>query len=555
MRAFPRVAVGDAWVDPNDVAGFTRGVGQNALTLTVHTFPSTRGVFRRNGRSGNRRVDRTVSFDTLVDLIATRDRLRGECLPGNSLWLDPQNDRKRVMVVVNPHAGNGRGVKVFEKDVAPVLRCAFADYPTRNDEETVNDVSSTPSPSRNESRFDVLITQKRGDAFEHCVRLDLDLYAGVVCVGGDGTVAEVRNGILAQCGDDCELNKKGNLLPVGVVPTGSGNALAKSFSYATHTPCDATSAALAVARGGWCFLDAADFDEVNEESLDEETQNTHQKTKPAMHSLLSLSWGLFADIDIESERCRWLGGARFTAQAVVRILFPRKYKGCVLRFKPLVMRDEESIDADDVEINNNGSSVRAAAARALVKGHALSEIDNTNPEWRTLRLEKGNHIKGVFALNVPWATLAAHAAPGAAFHDGAFDVVVVKTASRLQMLRLLLSFELGGHTEHRAVTYLKCVEFELTPGVSDDGKGGYLVVDGELVSRFGDEKKQEGNDGKKNDSKKLLGNHQSTESGITVKHGSPDSWRVRYGPTKMRVTKGGARVFIAGAGGSAGDAA
>ena len=56
----------------------------------------------------------------------------------------------------------------------------------------------------------------------------------------------------------------------------------------------------------------------------------------AMRSLLSLSWGLFADIDVESERFRWLGGARFTAQAIVRILFPPKYRGATAaRFKPL----------------------------------------------------------------------------------------------------------------------------------------------------------------------------------------------------------------------------
>ena len=79
-------------MDPRDVAGITRGVGPKALTLTVHTFPAKRGLWRRRRREGGKRVDREVSFETVVDLIAARDRLRGECFPANSMWLDPAND-------------------------------------------------------------------------------------------------------------------------------------------------------------------------------------------------------------------------------------------------------------------------------------------------------------------------------------------------------------------------------------------------------------------------------------------------------------------------------
>ena len=37
-------------------------------------------------------------------------------------------------------------------------------------------------------------------------------------------------------------------------------------------------------------------------------------------SFLSVSWGLFADIDYESEKYRAIGEARFTLQAIKRIL-------------------------------------------------------------------------------------------------------------------------------------------------------------------------------------------------------------------------------------------
>ena len=39
-----------------------------------------------------------------------------------------------------------------------------------------------------------------------------------------------------------------------------------------------------------------------------------------VYSFLSVTWGMVADIDIESERFRNLGNARFTLEAITRIL-------------------------------------------------------------------------------------------------------------------------------------------------------------------------------------------------------------------------------------------
>ncbi|GFS28880.1 sphingosine kinase 2 [Trichonephila inaurata madagascariensis] len=49
--------------------------------------------------------------------------------------------------------------------------------------------------------------------------------------------------------------------------------------------------------------------------------------KECFYSFLSIGWGLMADIDIESERLRALGEARFAVWAVVRAIGLRKYKG------------------------------------------------------------------------------------------------------------------------------------------------------------------------------------------------------------------------------------
>jgi len=528
MRAAPRVAVGESWVDPRDVAGITRGVGPKALTLTVHTFPAKRALWRRRRREGGTRVDREVSFETVVDLIAARDRLVGECFPANSLWLDPANDAAKVMVVVNPAAGNGGGKRVYERDVEPVLRCALGEI----------------DGHRSASRLDVVVTESRGDAHAAASRLDLDAYAAVVCVGGDGTLAEVRNGLAGRA--DKRDSARAAALPVGVVPAGSGNAVAKSLAFFANEPCDAASAALAVARGGTMAMDAADVfvPDVSSEALDpldpreDPLYRGREDEHPpiAMRSLLSLSWGLFADIDVESERFRWLGGARFTAQAIVRILFPRKYRGAKLRFKPLPVVNDAKTSANTKKTDSfAGSSARRDAARRAATRGSGSETSvpvTDDPHlakrgWKELR--DSDDIRGVWALNVPWGAEDMHAAPAAEPSDGAYDVLVVRGTSRLAMLGLLLTFDAGGHVDHPAVTYLKCSAFELTPGRSDGNGGGYVAVDGELVAAARDPPRE-------NEKKP---SSDAFESETDHPPGSPATWRVPYGPTRVRVRGGG----------------
>lgn len=48
-----------------------------------------------------------------------------------------------------------------------------------------------------------------------------------------------------------------------------------------------------------------------------------------LFSFLSVGWGLLADIDIESERLRAIGGQRFTIWTIARLIGLRTYKGKV----------------------------------------------------------------------------------------------------------------------------------------------------------------------------------------------------------------------------------
>jgi sphingosine kinase len=68
-------------------------------------------------------------------------------------------------------------------------------------------------------------TTHEGHAGEVVAALDPGSVDGVVCVSGDGLVNEVLNGLLRR--DD---DPRAHQLPVGHVPAGSGNAIAKSLS-------------------------------------------------------------------------------------------------------------------------------------------------------------------------------------------------------------------------------------------------------------------------------------------------------------------------------------
>ena len=70
------------------------------------------------------------------------------------------------------------------------------------------------------NNFDITVseTQFKGHATELANQLPFTDYAGIIVAGGDGTLHEVINGMLAR--------QDGQTLPLGLIPGGSGNSLA-----------------------------------------------------------------------------------------------------------------------------------------------------------------------------------------------------------------------------------------------------------------------------------------------------------------------------------------
>ncbi|PHT75712.1 hypothetical protein T459_19234 [Capsicum annuum] len=140
-------------------------------------------------------------------------------------------------------------------------------------------------------------------------------------------------------------------------------------------------------------------------------------------SMLMLAWTIIADIDIESEKHRWMGSAQID-------FYLRRYNG---RIKYLAATGNESFGEP-----------------AEPEGETISE----GYHGLSLNMKEFNHkIEGPFISfwlhNVPWEGQDALAAPDAKvallqFSDGYLDLVVIKECQKLTLLFLMTELNKGG---------------------------------------------------------------------------------------------------------------
>ncbi|CAK9818794.1 Sphingosine kinase 2 [Anthophora plagiata] len=196
-------------------------------------------------------------------------------------------EQRKILVLLNPKSGPGRGRETFQKRVHPIL-------------------------SEAERPYEIHITKCPNYAREFVRTRDIYQWSGLLMVGGDGIVFEVVNGLFQRPDWEKALRE----LPLGVIPCGSGNGLAKSIAYAKQEPYDYNPLLVST-------LSVVKFKRAQMDLVRVETRNQ------ILFSFLSVGWGLLADIDIESERLRAIGGQRFTVWTIARLIGLRTYKGKV----------------------------------------------------------------------------------------------------------------------------------------------------------------------------------------------------------------------------------
>lgn len=196
--------------------------------------------------------------------------------------------RKRWLILVNPVSGKKGGALKVLRECRPVLEAHRVELKE-------------------------IVTTHAGHATELAAEIKLDELDGVVCVGGDGLLYELVNGLMARSDADVAVSR----LHLGVLPGGSANSMCCSLLRAAGEPLSPLAMARLLCKGRQQPLDLL------------------RVTQPGGHvsyGFLSLAWALASDIDLGSEHLRWMGEARFDVYAVWRILTQRRYPG-TLRVK------------------------------------------------------------------------------------------------------------------------------------------------------------------------------------------------------------------------------
>jgi sphingosine kinase len=305
--------------------------------------------------------------------------------------------QRQLQVVINPTSGQKQGVKIFEQ-----VRLLF---------------------DRSNLQYNVTETSSAKDTRNFVLNLNLQETDGLVIVGGDGTIHDAIAGLMSR--PDAETAIK---LPLGIIPGGTANGLCKSILESAKESYDPLNAAFIIAKGRQQGFDLATV-----------TQNGKKS-----YSFLSLAWGLISDVDIESEKLKFLGALRFNVYALMLLSLLRTYRG---KFTYL---PHPEFNQPQKQLNSDPSG------------------------WQVME----DDFIFVWAMNTPWAAYDMNVTPHASLNDGAIDVLVMRRGtSRWELLQALLKCGKGQHLDLPHMEYYKVRAFKLEPLTAK----GLLVVDGELV--------------------------------------------------------------------------
>ncbi|KAI9096921.1 ATP-NAD kinase-like domain-containing protein [Phlyctochytrium arcticum] len=331
--------------------------------------------------------------------------------------------KKQVLVLLNPFGGTKQAPRICKEIVVPMLTIAGIPVDMRE-------------------------TQRREHATDIARELRVSDYSAAITVSGDGVFHEVVNGLLTR--PDWDQARK---LPLGIVGSGSGNGMNMNLDSVGRE-----TAVLSVIKGHTRPMDIFSV-----------TQGDN-----VTYSHLQIMWTLLADVDFESESYRFMGNARMTVAAVIRIIRQRTYWGTLYM---LPVEDAEKYAHDSVNskfiLENATRSTTPPnkrpdpqyPPRSLSPSPSRSSTSTRTPlqnppsqDSHSVTLSQGHHgpprrftanptahenwptkISSSFsyfiATNLPWLSTTFLGTPSAQLSDGALHAVYSHHLSRLETLR------------------------------------------------------------------------------------------------------------------------
>jgi len=332
---------------------------------------------------------------------------------------EPRRTIKRAAVLVNPHAGSGNGLSVYEGVVEPMLIAAQVE-------------------------FELHYTAGAGHARQICADLAKRMlteapFDVVISVSGDGMLHECLNGLLDGSADrSCPCS-------LAIVPAGSGNGVATSLYGRGHDAVHAMRRIL--------LAPARPIDVLALRYLDEPAST------PPTCDLHFACWACFADHDFLCEGpLRPLGPLLKMALAPLIVIGRCRGYGGVCDFEPAPLPAALSADA--------------------VADYAAADELPPSPDVANMR-----RLEGPFWCwavgNLSEGGGDTQPTPHAQPSDGAADLLVVQhkpTLSRWRVLQLFLAMESGNHVKDAAVRCYKVRRVRL-----NSGGNGHLQLSGQEI--------------------------------------------------------------------------
>eukprot|EP00117_Sycon_ciliatum_P031046 scpid57386/ scgid24356/ Sphingosine kinase 1 len=384
---------------------------------------------------------------------------------------------RRFMIYINPYSGTKQAEKIMRTQVQPMLQAAGV-------------------------QMEVVLSAHRGFVQEHAKSADFSGIDSILIVSGDGLVTEALNGIMSRTDFASVLQ-----IPFAVIPAGSGNALAASVLHASKETYGIVEAVYVALKGSPVPLDIMSV----------------TSAKRRIYSILSVTWGLLADVDIGSDKFRKLGNARFTLAFMQTLASLKKYPA-KLSFLPAeavgdVATDGANTETESVDgialglaavpkIPSSSSSRRSLRRRATASNHSVESpsggtASNGASNLQSYSLPKTVHLPAfsdgppdpwvvedgqfisvcaVMPSHLAWDT---HLQNHASLADGLIHLTFIgRNASRSSLLTVFTELGAGAgeiatlathqahDLQHRPV---KAFRLEMDPALS------YLAVDGEHV--------------------------------------------------------------------------
>ncbi|KAK1273178.1 Sphingoid long-chain bases kinase 1 [Acorus gramineus] len=256
----------------------------------------------------------------------------------NDFLFDPYIKCKnppKMLVILNPRSGRGRSSKVFESKVEPIFQLAGF-------------------------KTEVVKTTSAGHARKLAASVDFSTCPdGIICVGGDGIVNEVLNGLLTR-----DNQKEAISIPIGIIPAGSDNSLV----WTVLGVRDPVSAALAIVKGGLTATDVFAVEWIQTGSI---------------HFGLTVSYyGFVSDVlELSEKYQKRFGPLRYFVAGFLKFLCLPKYS-YELEYLPISKETSDtegkiSSDHDRVDMHELYTDImRRSKAEGIPRASSLSSIDS-----------------------------------------------------------------------------------------------------------------------------------------------------------------------------------